>query len=61
MTIEEALEILGRGVPSTLRDDNLSYDQVQYRNAYRIVKEFVDSHKWQQTGERQRLPRSFDV
>ena len=36
-----ALEVLGENVASTLRNDNLSYEQVRVRDAYRILKEFV--------------------
>ena len=37
----KALEVLGENVAATLRNDNLSYEQVRVRDAYRILKEFV--------------------
>ena len=63
MSVQEALEILKRGVPSTLRDDNLSYEQVELRNAYRVIEEFVHLVEMREGFEeltKLLTPREFD-
>lgn len=65
MTPSQALEILNRyySVPTTNRNENLSYEQVEIRNAFRVLQNLVESSKWSKGGERQMLSekREFDV
>jgi hypothetical protein len=65
MTPSQALEILNRyySVPTTNRNENLSYEQVEIRNAFRVLQTLVESQKWLEGGERQMLSekREFDV
>lgn len=65
MTPSQALEILNRyySVPTTNRNENLSYDQVEIRNAFRVLQNLVESQKWLEGGERYMLSekREFDL
>ena len=57
MTPSQALEVLNRylSVPTTNRNENLSYEQVEIRNAFRVLRDLVESQKWSKGGERQML------
>jgi hypothetical protein len=65
MNPSEALEVLNRylSVPNTNRVENLSYEQVEIRNAFRVLRDLVESSKWSKGGERQMLSekREFDA
>jgi hypothetical protein len=59
MTPTQALEVLRESidVSRTESNRNLSYDQVQVRDAFRVLQSMVDGMKWLENGERQALVR----